>query len=354
MRWVITFGFVFIISLSVSLYFLMNPNLSVVYPDVGQVEEDNFEPLSIERVFAQDHLWVATLSAENVRTLRVSGDVIPARSVNFETLKRSDILWPYREVSEYMKDSDLTYINLETPLLDLCPITNEGMLFCGDSGHIQGLVSMGVDVANIANNHVGNHGAEGVEETIKHLADVGIGSAGTRDIYYRDVDGLKFAFLGYNDIEVQALVNSADEELIARQVEEASQNADVVVVQFHWGAEYMSQPGVRQRELAHLAVDHGADLVIGNHPHWVQPVEIYRDGFITYAHGNFIFDQMWSEETREGVVGTYTFYRDKLIDVRFRPLVIYDYGQPRWDDGARGALIIDKMRRESETLRSLP
>jgi len=114
-------------------------------------------------------------------------------------------------------------------------------------------------------------------------------------------------------------------------------------------------PGIapdNPREAGHLAIDLGADLVIGNHPHWVEPVEIYKDRLIAYAHGNFIFDQMWSQETREGVVGRYTFYGTKLIRVDYRPLVIDDYAQPRWlDEGVgEGKAIIDRMTKASEQL----
>lgn len=105
---------------------------------------------------------------------------------------------------------------------------------------------------------------------------------------------------------------------------------------FHWGAEYVSVPQSAEGiapddpvEIAHLAVDAGADFIIGNHPHWVQAVELYRGKLIVYAHGNYIFDQMWSYETRVGVIGLYTFYDDKLVRVEFIPTIIEDYAQPR-------------------------
>jgi len=110
------------------------------------------------------------------------------------------------------------------------------------------------------------------------------------------------------------------------------------------------------REIGHLAIDDGADLVIGNHPHWVQGVEIYHDKLITYAHGNFIFDQMWSQETREGVVGRYTFYGTRLIRVDYRPVLISDYAQPAWldDTAGEGLTILQRMEHSSHLIAGIP
>ena len=111
----------------------------------------------------------------------------------------------------------------------------------------------------------------------------------------------------------------------------------IVVVQFHWGEEYqplpVAAPGLAPDnpvQIGHLAIDDGADVVVGNHPHWIQPVEVYKGKLITYAHGNFIFDQTWSVDTMQGVVGTYTFYDDKLIAASWKPVQIVGWGQPTW------------------------
>ena len=112
---------------------------------------------------------------------------------------------------------------------------------------------------------------------------------------------------------------------------------------YHWGAEYVSVPtvgaGIAEDdpvEIGHLAVDAGADFVIGNHPHWVQGVELYKGKYIAYAHGNFIFDQMWSYETRVGVVGKYTFYDEHARAARSTSRA--DPGlRPAGADGGRGA-----------------
>ena len=130
------------------------------------------------------------------------------------------------------------------------------------------------------------------------------------------------------------------------------------MVQFHWGKEYERQPmadrGVPTPDdpvaIGHDSIDWGADIVIGNHPHWYQGIEIYHGKLITYAHGNFVFDQMWSEETREGVIGTYTFYGTQLVAASWKAVRIYDYGQPVFMNAKDSATAYTTMEAASDQL----
>jgi poly-gamma-glutamate synthesis protein (capsule biosynthesis protein) len=111
--------------------------------------------------------------------------------------------------------------------------------------------------------------------------------------------------------------------------------------------------------IGHLAVDDGADLVIGNHPHAVQGVEIYKGRLIAYAHGNFVFDQMWTpdpgqEDPRNGVVGKYTFIDGTLAAASYRPTRIFDYGQPRLLSGADAAAVMARMKLSTQTINGGP
>lgn len=310
------------------------------------------EGYTLESIFKADHS-LPVRSGLPVITLVATGDVIPARSVNYQVITRKDFTWPYLKTAQILKDADITFINLETPLIKNCPLTQEGMNFCGDSRNIEGLVYAGVDVASLANNHAANKGKAGVAETIAGLEKAGIKSVGAKNNpAIVEVRGIKFAFLGYNDIEKTPLVTSADEKLMEKEIADAKKNADVVVVQFHWGTEYKTEVEDRQKDLGHLAVDLGADLVIGNHPHWIKPVEKYKGKFITYAHGNFVFDQEWSQKTKEGVVGRYVFIGKRLVDVEFLPVEIKDYGQPYFLEGEKKQKILDEMYEGSVRMRS--
>lgn len=308
---------------------------------------------SMDQIFAEAHSWVNTLPSDRKRILIATGDVIPARVVNIQATKYRNFKWPFEKTADILKDADITFINLETPLIKNCPLVNDGMKFCGDERNIEGLVFAGIDIASLANNHAGNYGLDAVNYTTNSLNNKGILVTGLNGPVYKDVRGLKFAFLGYNDIGRQTGISWADEVKIQSEIAEARRNADVVIVTYHWGAEYRNQPDERQKYLGRFTIDAGADLVIGNHPHWIQPIEIYKGKLITYAHGNFIFDQEWSQKTKEGVVGKYTFYDNQLIDVEYLPIQIDNYGQPYFMEGIKKKSILEKMREESARLPSL-
>lgn len=323
------------------------PLVTPIQNHQSKEQEYEISPVSLKKIFSEDHTWTATLSAQSKRILIATGDVIPARDVNIKTTKFNNFNWPYEKTADFLKNADITFINLETPLIKDCPLIDSGFTFCGSDKNIEGLTFAGVDVASLANNHAGNFGQTGVAYTKELLNKNDILATGIDGPTYKDVKGTKFAFLGYNDIGVQSIVSQADLDKIQADIKEAKSKADAVVITFHWGVEYRNQPDERQKYLGHFAIDSGADLVIGNHPHWIQPVEIYKDKLITYAHGNFVFDQEWSLKTKQGVVGKYTFYDKDLIDVEFFPILIENFGQPRFliDDEKRK--ILEEMKRES-------
>ncbi len=313
-------------------------------------KEPTIEPPSITKIFNDNHEWTATLSANNVRIVTATGDVIPARSVNYQAIMRKNPRWPYEKAVPTLQNykSDVLLINLETPLIKNCPLTNEGMIFCGDSRNIEGLKYLGVNIANLANNHFGNYEARGIKETEKLLTENGIDYIGVGNVLIEDIRGIRFAFLGFNDIEGgMPPISDAKENDIINSIKRSKTTADVSVVAFHWGNEYQAKPTERQIQLAHLAIESGADLIIGNHPHWIQPVEIYKGKYIVYAHGNFVFDQMWSEKTKEGVVGRYVFYGKHLIDIEFLPTHIDDFGQVSFGDEKNKQKILEEMKKQS-------
>ncbi len=278
-------------------------------------------------------------------TLIATGDIIPARSVNYKTLTYKDFTWAWKNIAPIIKVGDITVINLESPLIDNCPITNEGFKFCGDSRHIEGLVHAGVDVATLANNHIGNYGKSGIDETVQLLRSHGIDVAGINEeppIWV--VNNIRVGFLAYNDIGAKEEgVSWADTNVMEKEIQKLRNSVDVLVVSMSWGEEYMVTPSARQKELAHFIIDSGADLILGNHPHWIQPVEVYQGKYIVYAHGNTIFDQMWSEETKTGVIGKYTFSGMRLTNVEFIPTYIKDYGQPTLLTGEAKKEILQKI-----------
>ena len=308
--------------------------------------------LSLQELFHPT--YNVPLDPTRIRTLLVTGDIIPARGVNYFATVRHDFLWPFRPTAAYTSNADITYINLESPLFSGCPVSPaESFTFCGDARFVDGLTFMGAKVANLANNHLSNYGAEGITSTDQLLQSHGIQTSGLGPVAVIDVRGVKFGFIGFNGVG-----RAIDQAALKAGIDRARQLADVVVVQFHWGKEYERQPmadrGVPTPDdpvgIAHEAIDWGADIVIGNHPHWYQGVEVYHGRLITYAHGNFVFDQMWSEETREGVIGTYTFYGTQLVAASWKPVRSYDYGQPVFMNPTDSTTALTTMEAASDQL----
>src|SRR3989344_1237774 len=193
----------------------------------------DIEPLSLEKIFDNE---ISTQDLRNAISLVATGDYGVVREVNFKTTQYNNFNWAVEEFAPLIKSADISLINLEGPIVYDCPIMHSGFTFCGDDKHVEGLNYAGIDIVNLANNHAGNYGIVGVGETVEILSNNNILVSGLHEnnITYKDVGGIKFAFLGYNDVGVQAGTATADVERVKKEVAEAKGNSDVVVVNFHW------------------------------------------------------------------------------------------------------------------------
>ncbi len=319
-------------------------------PTPAFLTPEQVPPLTLGSIFPPRSLAALRLDPARLRTLIVTGDVIPARNTDVAIRNHGDdFAYPLSATKEILAAGDLTVINLEAPLIAKCPYQNSGLTFCGRPGFAPALRAAGVDVVTLENNHISNYGSAGINETIQHLETAGLTWATRRGPAIVDVRGLKFGFLAFNGVG-----EKIDRQALVTQIQAWRPQVDLLAVAIHWGAEYVSlpksAPGVAPDdpvEIAHLAVDAGADLIIGNHPHWVQAVELYKGKFIAYAHGNFIFDQMWSYETRVGVIGRYTFYDRVLVSVDYIPVLSENYARPVPLQGTPVQAVLDKMKTAS-------
>ena len=218
----------------------------------------------------------------------------------------------------------------------------------GNERYAGAVASAGIDLVSLAANHIGDGGPKGVLDTIRVLdaagvAHVGAGAdtAAARRSVARTVLGHRIAFLAYDAIAPYygATATSAGSNILRHDdptyaavrmdVARASLDNDLVVVFAHWGTEYEDAPRADVVAAAHAMVEAGATVVIGDHPHWVQSVERYRGAYVAYGVGNFVFDQMWSDETRQGSLHELWFSGDRLVAVRIHPTLIEDYYRPR-------------------------
>ncbi len=264
-------------------------------------------------------------------TMFAVGDIMLGRSVNTRIQKQKDFTFPFQKINKFFQGSDIVLVNLESPLGENCPQTDTGMVFCADKNSVLGLKTMHATHANLANNHINNQGIMGIDFTKNILLQnqiTPIGLSTGSGVIISQVKSAKIALLAFNDIPpYPKQINNLNKELLVKQLEVATKSADIVIVSFHWGNEYQLR-SKRQQEFAHLAVDNGADLIIGHHPHWVQETETYKNVPIFYSLGNFVFDQMWSQKTREGLVIKVTFENHKVSTHSALPIFINKDYQP--------------------------
>ena len=301
-----------------------------------------------------------TPAEPEVTTITAVGDIIFGRKVDQQLVAYGDYTRPFHLVGDELRQADVTVANLECTLTSLVrPPHDWGTFSFGSSPRaIEGLRYAGIDVVSLANNHSRDMGIAPFLQMLDVLGEAGIGYAGAgRDLAEAhtpaivEVRGTRIAFLGYDEIGSRWYgatdgapgTAAMSEEAVRRDVAAAREQADVVIPFFHWGVEYTNHPTERQRRVAHAAVEAGAAMVLGSHPHWVQAVEFYEGALIAYSLGNFVFDQSWSTETTQGVILHTSFLDGRLASVRFVPIQIEDLHQPRILNRKAGRPILDRM-----------
>ncbi len=255
----------------------------------------------------------------------LAGDVMLGRTVMSRSLDMSDPVYPFRKVGEVLSQADIVFVNLENPILENCPRHYTGFTFCAEPKMIEGLEFAGVDVATLANNRSRNYGERGLLRTKELLEEKGILVTGLGNLAVIEKSGVKFGFLGFDYVDK----NITDEDL--ELVRESDKRVDVLIAGVHWGAEYRDTASAKQNEIAKKLVENGVDLIAGHHPHWVQNQETINGKPVYYSLGNFIFDQMWSAKTREGLA-IRIIYNEKGEIVREEdlPVFMYSWAQPEW------------------------
>lgn len=314
--------------------------------------------------------WSA--AAFNPVGLLATGDYIPARCAWSSALAAGGPLHIFDApgMRDLLRKADLTVVPLEVGLMTSHQATpcERTTVLQGPASAVDALVDAGVDVVTRASNHALDcYGAcSGVlvkQETDAVLERAGIASQGTGNssadtstALVVEREGVRFAVLAYDDIAPWYHATAGgvgtgglDLDTLAADVRAAKARADHVIVAIHAGIEYQAEPTDRQRDAALTAIEAGASLVIGNHPHWVQATERITskagaEGFVVYALGNFVFDQPWSTETQQGMILEAGFTRERIIGVRLRPHMIRDSYRPTLlDPATEGAPILERV-----------
>lgn len=268
---------------------------------------------------------VSSAQDEKETVMIFGGDVMLGRSVLTHTEKVGDWDYPFRKIVDTLKDADLTFVNLENPIIENCPRHNEGYIFCAPPEILSGMVKSGVDLVSLENNHTRNYGDKGFAETKKHLYKNAIGFVTSDSLVVKEINGTRFGFIAFNKFGQQAPTLSVSE--LAKLLK-ANAIVEVLIVSVHWGEEYQGTalPGVQR--FGHMLVDLGADLVIGHHPHWVQNIDTYKGKKIYFSLGNLVFDQMESEETKAGLLIKLTFREGEVVDEKLINTYMANWAQP--------------------------
>lgn len=294
------------------------------------------------------------------------GDISYSRAVERIVARESDINYPFAKIGDYLRSADFVFGNLETPITPGENIPNYSMMFRSNPGTEQALKNAGIAIVSLANNHTPNFGQTGLRDTFKYLHQAGIKyvGAGKDNVeafspVYLEEKGIRFAFLAYNDDDVVPASYEATSERagtafmridkMIQSVAEAKSQADVVIVSMHSGNEYVENPNTSQTTFARAAIDAGADIVIGHHPHVVQTMERYKDKYIFYSLGNFIFDQPQMQETLESLLIKIYFSKDGVKRIVLTPAFMEKLAQPKIVQGEKAEKIIKRLQFPFET-----
>lgn len=304
-------------------------------------------------------------------TLTAVGDVMLGDSSHFlgrgvgSRIRRTGADVPLAEVAGRIRARDLLVANLESPLSARPGATSWDSVYRGPAEAAQALVLASRNVATLANNHILEHGPEVLAETREILDAAGIDAPG-----YAPEGDDRHAELVWeqNGLRVQLLADSLIPEFSGRPVDPVAREAwlldrladgraDVRIVSLHWGDEYVPTPSPTQVRLGRALVDAGATLVLGHHPHALQPIEMRDGSLIAYSLGNFLFDQDWTDRTRLGGMLEAEVTREGVQSWSFRATVCGSGGRvapaPAELEREARRVIADGVRLEEDAYRAL-
>lgn len=268
------------------------------------------------------HLLLSDKEYEEIEMkILFAGDLMFDRGVKKRVYEKlsGDYFRLFEDISNYINSFDYFVVNLEGPISSRGKKVHKTYNFRFETNVITALKKANIKIANLANNHTLDWDFEAFYDTIGILSSNEIGYFGIQDISIRSnlyiVEksnssiSLKVGFLGFseflegikpsNGITGIALI---DLDSLRKAISSAKKSVDFLVVELHWGREYDTSNNFYQKMVAKTAIDSGADLVIGHHPHVIQGYTNYNNRYVFYSLGNFIMDQRFSKETMEGLL----------------------------------------------------
>lgn len=282
-------------------------------------------------------------------TIILVGDIMLDRGVEYLIEKHGcgDFKFPFLKIADYLKTADIVFGNLEGVISDKGIKVGSIYSFRARPEAIEALKFAGFNVLSLANNHALDYTKAALEDCLTRLNNDQIeyiGAGFTEKEAFspliKKINGLKIGFLAYTNLGPEswragennsgiAWISKDDFEKIKNDIETAKKESNVLIVSLHSGEEYQKEPTQFQVDFAKMAIDAGADLVIGHHPHVVQLNEIYNGGYIFYSLGNFIFDQNFSDQTLKGQILELLIESGTIKKVNPLSIKINDFFQPQ-------------------------
>lgn len=271
-------------------------------------EEPTQEPESVQPVES------VQLTVSAVGDCTIGTDEQFDKSSNFDAfyIVKKDPAYFFQNVKEILGGDDLTIINMEGTLTESTDRQEKTFAFKGDPKYTEILTAGSVEAANLANNHSKDYGEQSYTDTIQYLENAGLTTFGYDRVAVKEIKGIKVGLVG---IYVLADGMGRQQQVIDNIQAVKDQGAQVVIVSFHWGTEKSNYPDETQKALAHTAVDSGADLVLGHHPHVLQGIEKYKGKNIVYSLGNFCFGGNRNPADKDTMIfqQTFTFENGALV-----------------------------------------
>ena len=257
-------------------------------------------------------------------TLLFVGDIMLDRGVEWKVNQNppagggGDWRWPFLKIADTFQKADLVFGNLESQISDKGTDVGSIYSFRANPQSLEGLTYAGFDVVSVANNHSLDYTKEAFEDSSARLKEAGIMPVAD-SLAIKEVKDVRIGFLAYTNFAGIAKVDWNNLQEVIGDIQHARSRVDTLVVSLHAGEEYDKEPNEFQETFAQSAIDAGADLIIGHHPHVVQPLEQYKQGWIAYSLGNFVFDQYFSEETMQGAILKVVLENTNIKEVSLLP-----------------------------------
>lgn len=285
------------------------------------------------------------IKTNNPLNVAFVGDIMLDRGVLYKINKvgDGDYSFIFEKIKNELKSYDLVVGNLEGPISDKGFDGGNLYSFRMDPVIIDLLKGLGFKALSVANNHIYDWRKEAMEDTFKRLSENGIlypgGGMNEEEAYspkYIEIKNTKISILSFSEFgkgEYEAIKNNSGIAVISEgkmkeSITKAKVNSDLVFVSFHFGEEYKKNHNSYQEKYAKLAIDFGADLVVGHHPHVIQELENYKNTYIAYSLGNFVFDQYFSEDTMMGGLLEVRINNKKIERVLIRKVKLNGNYQP--------------------------